>query len=68
MKKRSGCKKVDDASGNKACGGFSDLSWVGHITGLRNGDIEVTWADGMVSTVYFLPNNIISFFLFILSL
>ncbi|KAE8008783.1 hypothetical protein FH972_005259 [Carpinus fangiana] len=51
MKKRSGGKKVDDASGNKASDGFSDLSWVGHITGLRNGDIEVTWADGMVSTV-----------------
>ncbi|GAB4838546.1 Probable ubiquitin-conjugating enzyme E2 23 [Ancistrocladus abbreviatus] len=32
-------------------GEFSDLSWVGNITGLRNGDIEVTWADGMVSTV-----------------
>ncbi|QCE08708.1 ubiquitin-conjugating enzyme E2 O [Vigna unguiculata] len=30
---------------------FSDLSWVGNITGLKNGDIEVTWADGMVSTV-----------------
>ncbi|KAI3506387.1 hypothetical protein L1887_28745 [Cichorium endivia] len=32
-------------------GSFSDLSWVGNITGLRNGDIEVTWADGMVSMV-----------------
>nr|XP_043606281.1 probable ubiquitin-conjugating enzyme E2 23 [Erigeron canadensis]XP_043606282.1 probable ubiquitin-conjugating enzyme E2 23 [Erigeron canadensis] len=30
---------------------FSDLTWVGNITGLRNGDIEVTWADGMVSMV-----------------
>lgn len=30
---------------------FSDLSWVGNITGLMNGDIEVTWADGMVSLV-----------------
>lgn len=30
---------------------FSDLSWVGNITGLRSGDIEVTWADGMVSMV-----------------
>ncbi|XP_058764510.1 probable ubiquitin-conjugating enzyme E2 23 [Vicia villosa] len=30
---------------------FSDLSWVGNITGLKNGDIEVTWADGMISTV-----------------
>lgn len=30
---------------------FSDLSWVGNITGLRDGDIEVTWADGMISTV-----------------
>ncbi|XP_042041974.1 probable ubiquitin-conjugating enzyme E2 23 [Salvia splendens] len=30
---------------------FADLSWVGNITGLRDGDIEVTWADGMISTV-----------------
>ncbi|KAI4329785.1 hypothetical protein MLD38_028131 [Melastoma candidum] len=30
---------------------FTDLSWVGNITSLRNGDIEVTWADGMVSLV-----------------
>ncbi|XP_057805932.1 probable ubiquitin-conjugating enzyme E2 23 [Salvia miltiorrhiza] len=30
---------------------FSDLSWVGNITSLRDGDIEVTWADGMISTV-----------------
>ncbi|KAL8552992.1 hypothetical protein ACS0TY_001605 [Phlomoides rotata] len=30
---------------------FSDLTWVGNITGQRDGDIEVTWADGMVSTV-----------------
>lgn len=69
MKKRSGCKKVGDASENKACDGFSDLSWVGHITGLRNGDIEVTWADGMVSTVYYLPNDIIpfSFFFFFMN-
>ncbi|KAK4405362.1 putative ubiquitin-conjugating enzyme E2 23 [Sesamum angolense] len=29
----------------------SDLSWVGNITGLKDGDIEVTWADGMISTV-----------------
>ncbi|XP_050363255.1 probable ubiquitin-conjugating enzyme E2 23 [Argentina anserina] len=35
----------------KSCMDFSDLSWVGNITGLKNGDIEVTWADGMVSTV-----------------
>lgn len=32
---------------------FSDLSWVGNITGLKDGDIEVTWADGMISTVGF---------------
>lgn len=45
---------LDDNSAliNEACMNFSDLSWVGNITGLRNGDIEVTWADGMVSTVY----------------
>ncbi|KAJ8452965.1 hypothetical protein Cgig2_014728 [Carnegiea gigantea] len=45
----------DDEGGNtaseEACNEFSDLSWVGNITGLRNGDIEVTWADGMISTV-----------------
>ncbi|KAK9690733.1 hypothetical protein RND81_09G150400 [Saponaria officinalis] len=39
------------ASSVEACSELSDLSWVGNITGLRNGDIEVTWADGMVSTV-----------------
>ncbi|KAJ9189542.1 hypothetical protein P3X46_000822 [Hevea brasiliensis] len=51
VKKRSGSKKEDDESTGEACMDFSDLSWVGNITGLRNGDIEVTWADGMVSTV-----------------
>ncbi|KAK9075007.1 hypothetical protein SSX86_003326 [Deinandra increscens subsp. villosa] len=40
-----------DAAKNEGCTNFSDLSWVGNITGLRNGDIEVTWADGMVSMV-----------------
>uniref|UniRef100_A0A5B6ZUE8 E2 ubiquitin-conjugating enzyme n=1 Tax=Davidia involucrata TaxID=16924 RepID=A0A5B6ZUE8_DAVIN len=51
LKKHPGCKKVESASSDEACMDFSDLSWVGNITGLRNGDIEVTWADGMVSTV-----------------
>ncbi|XP_027086856.1 probable ubiquitin-conjugating enzyme E2 23 [Coffea arabica] len=46
-----GCKKVEDESTDEVCTEFSDLSWVGNITGLRNGDIEVTWADGMVSMV-----------------
>ncbi|XP_021998758.1 probable ubiquitin-conjugating enzyme E2 23 isoform X1 [Helianthus annuus] len=40
-----------DGAKNEGCTNFSDLSWVGNITGLRNGDIEVTWADGMVSMV-----------------
>ncbi|KAL7585031.1 hypothetical protein Lser_V15G43746 [Lactuca serriola] len=30
---------------------FSDLSWFGNITGVRNGDIEVTWAGRMVLMV-----------------
>ncbi|KAJ0967861.1 hypothetical protein J5N97_024778 [Dioscorea zingiberensis] len=34
-----------------SCANFTSLSWVGNITGLREGDIEVTWADGMVSMV-----------------
>ncbi|KAL9265212.1 putative ubiquitin-conjugating enzyme E2 23 [Drosera capensis] len=42
---------MNDASEEEAHAEFSDLSWVGNITGLKNGDIEVTWADGMVSTV-----------------
>ncbi|XAR72685.1 Ubiquitin--protein ligase [Bertholletia excelsa] len=50
-RKRSGNKKVGGASPNESFTGVTDLSWVGNITGLRNGDIEVTWADGMVSTV-----------------
>lgn len=50
-KKFSGCENVDDSLTDDGSAEFSDLSWVGHITGLRNGDIEVTWADGMISTV-----------------
>ncbi|XP_010467424.1 PREDICTED: probable ubiquitin-conjugating enzyme E2 23 [Camelina sativa] len=30
---------------------LSKLSWVGNITGLKDGDIEVMWADGTISTV-----------------
>ncbi|KAL8142529.1 hypothetical protein V2J09_015561 [Rumex salicifolius] len=43
--------KKDNTSVEESGTGFSDLSWVGNITGLQNGDIEVTWADGMVSVV-----------------
>lgn len=49
--KELGSKKVDAESIDETLTYFSNLSWVGTITGLRNGDIEVTWADGMVSTV-----------------
>ncbi|KAK9129407.1 LOW QUALITY PROTEIN: hypothetical protein Sjap_009894 [Stephania japonica] len=41
----------EDASSSGVLVGFSDLSWVGNITGLQDGDIEVTWANEMVSTV-----------------
>lgn len=54
LSKKSGCKKAVDVSAHEDCLDFSDLSWVGNITGLKNGDIEVTWADGMVSTVHIL--------------
>ncbi|OIW06791.1 hypothetical protein TanjilG_11516 [Lupinus angustifolius] len=50
-KSRTGTSKGENASAGETCEEFSDLSWVGNITGLMNGDIEVTWADGMVSTV-----------------
>ncbi|GLT42941.1 hypothetical protein SLA2020_169180 [Shorea laevis] len=51
VRKCSESEKAEDSSVNKASMDFEDLSWVGNITGLRDGDIEVTWADGMVSTV-----------------
>lgn len=51
--KGSGSQKIEDPSCSDDCIDFSDLSWVGNITGLKNGDIEVTWANGMVSTVFF---------------
>ncbi|KAK6916734.1 Ubiquitin-conjugating enzyme E2 [Dillenia turbinata] len=50
-KQQSGHKKIEDASEDEAYVNFSDLSWVGNIIGLKNGDIQVAWADGMVSTV-----------------
>ncbi|XP_022857689.1 probable ubiquitin-conjugating enzyme E2 23 isoform X1 [Olea europaea var. sylvestris] len=50
-KRHPGSKKVQTSSGDDVPSDFSDLSWVGNITGLKNGDIEVTWADGMISTV-----------------
>ncbi|PHT97857.1 putative ubiquitin-conjugating enzyme E2 23 [Capsicum chinense] len=49
--KHSRCNEAEATPSDDACSEFSDLSWVGNITGLRNGDIEVTWADGMISLV-----------------
>ncbi|XXG40368.1 hypothetical protein AAC387_Pa01g1103 [Persea americana] len=46
-----GCKIVEHRSQDDTDVNFSGLSWVGNITGLQDGDIEVTWADGMVSKV-----------------
>lgn len=48
---QTGTRNIKSASAGEDGVEFSDLSWVGNITGLSNGDIEVTWADGMVSTV-----------------
>lgn len=56
--KGSGSQKIVDPSCSDDCIDFSDLSWVGNITGLKNGDIEVTWANGMVSTVFFVSSYI----------
>lgn len=53
MESNSRCKEEEDASDYEVQSDFTDLSWVGNITGLSNGDIEVTWADGMVSLVFF---------------
>lgn len=40
-----------ELSEGEPSGKFRSLSWVGNITGLQDGDIEVAWADGMVSKV-----------------
>ncbi|XP_058090822.1 probable ubiquitin-conjugating enzyme E2 23 [Magnolia sinica] len=50
-RKHAGSKRVENASNDETDANFSGLSWVGNITGLQDGDIEVTWADGMVSKV-----------------
>ncbi|EOA29763.1 hypothetical protein CARUB_v10012853mg [Capsella rubella] len=44
-------KILKDKEEDSANTELSKLSWVGNITGLKDGDIEVTWADGTVSTV-----------------
>lgn len=44
-------KILKDKEVNEPNADLSKLSWVGNITGLKDGDIEVTWADGTVSTV-----------------
>ncbi|KAJ8490557.1 hypothetical protein OPV22_012278 [Ensete ventricosum] len=41
----------NQAQDNEACEDFTSLSWVGKIVGLQDGDIKVSWADGMVSKV-----------------
>jgi len=66
----SGIKINVNVQTGETCVQFSDLSWVGNITGLKNGDIEVTWADGMVSMVCSFCRFIFSFlcYFFLLSL
>ncbi|VFQ78407.1 unnamed protein product [Cuscuta campestris] len=46
-----GCTNDGSALADESPTLFSDLSWVGNIIGLNNGDIDVMWADGMISTV-----------------
>ncbi|XP_042448509.1 probable ubiquitin-conjugating enzyme E2 23 isoform X2 [Zingiber officinale] len=41
----------NQAQNKEFCEIFTSLSWVGNIIGLQDGDIEVTWADGMISKV-----------------
>ncbi|KAI3447925.1 hypothetical protein Pfo_004590 [Paulownia fortunei] len=49
--KHHGRENTENSPAHDMSTEFSDLSWVGNITGLKDGDIEVTWADGMISTV-----------------
>lgn len=45
---RSGSNVTQPAKGESD----KNLDWVGHITGLQDGSIEVTWADGETSKVF----------------
>lgn len=47
--------EVNETLQDEADMDFSSLSWVGHVTGLDDGGIEVTWADGMISKVRKYP-------------
>ncbi|CAH2051517.1 unnamed protein product [Thlaspi arvense] len=47
----NGSQDTDYHQENEVDTNLSELSWVGNIIGLKDGDIEVAWADGMVSTV-----------------
>jgi ubiquitin-conjugating enzyme E2 O len=58
--------QTESASAGETDVEFSDLSWVGNIIGLKNGDIEVIWADGMVSTVCSFHLLIFSLFCYFL--
>lgn len=48
---------TEDTPGHDTSTEFSDLTWVGNITGQSDGDIQVTWADGMISTVVVLDHS-----------
>ncbi|KAG8368072.1 hypothetical protein BUALT_Bualt15G0007300 [Buddleja alternifolia] len=43
--------KLTEGKAHDMSAEFSDLSWVGNITGLDDGYIQVTWADEMISLV-----------------
>ncbi|KAJ7538473.1 hypothetical protein O6H91_11G049400 [Diphasiastrum complanatum] len=49
--------KSRDQERKKSHSGSQDLSWVGVITGLEEGDIEVAWANGMVSKAIFVVSR-----------
>ncbi|KAL6572655.1 putative ubiquitin-conjugating enzyme E2 23 [Orobanche minor] len=51
LKLENGWENTENTTDHEKSTEFYDLSWVGNITGFSDGDIEVTWADGIISTV-----------------
>ncbi|KAL6574266.1 putative ubiquitin-conjugating enzyme E2 23 [Orobanche hederae] len=51
LKLENGWENTENTTDHEKSTEFYDLSWVRNITGFSDGDIEVTWADGIISTV-----------------
>jgi hypothetical protein len=45
-------RRVREEKSNHCNRLFVDLSWIGNVTELKDGQIQVVWADGNISKVF----------------